>query len=79
MKNKIFIAYGTRPEIIKISPVIRELDNRNIVYKTIFIGQHRELYEDVKNLVPTPNFSLNVMKENQSLTDILHHTSLNSL
>ena len=75
MENKIFIAYGTRPEIIKVSPVIRELDNRNIVYKTIFIGQHRELYEDVKNLVPTPNFSLNIMKENQSLSDILEHTS----
>ena len=75
MKNNIFIAYGTRPEIIKISPVIRELSNRNIPHKTIFIGQHRELYEDVKNLVPTPNFSLNIMKENQSLSDILERTS----
>jgi len=73
--NKIFIAYGTRPEIIKISPVIRELENRNILYKTIFIGQHRELYEDVKNLVPVPDYSLNIMKQNQSLTDILYHTS----
>ena len=41
MINKIFIAYGTRPEIIKISPVIQELANRNIPYKTIFVGQHR--------------------------------------
>ena len=71
MKNNIFLAYGTRPEIIKLSPVIQELENRNISYKTIFTGQHRELYEDVKDLVPPPDFSLNIMKENQSLTDIV--------
>ena len=75
MVNKIFIAYGTRPEIIKLSPVIQELEKRNISYNTIFTGQHRELYEDVKDLVPLPDFRLNIMKENQSLTDILSYIS----
>ena len=75
MINNIFLAYGTRPEIIKLSPVIRELENRNISYKTVFTGQHRELYEDVKDLVPPPDFSLNIMKENQSLSDIVSRTS----
>ena len=32
-------------------PVIREMKNRNIPFKTVFTGQHRELYEDVKDLV----------------------------
>ena len=41
LKNNIFIAYGTRPEIIKISPVIHELSNRNISHKTIFSCVHR--------------------------------------
>ena len=75
MKNNIFLAYGTRPEIIKLSPVIQELRNRNIPYKTVFTGQHRELYEDVKDLVHPPDYSLNIMIENQSLTDIVSRTS----
>ena len=75
MKNNIFLAYGTRPEIIKLSPVIRELEKRNISFKTVFTGQHRELYEDVRDLVPPPDFSLNIMKENQSLSDITSRIS----
>ena len=75
MINKILFAYGTRPEIIKLSPVIREMKNRNIPFKTVFTGQHHELYENVKDLVPPPDYRLNIMKNNQSLTDIVSHTS----
>ncbi len=74
--NKILISYGTRPEIIKLSPIIRELDKRGISFKTVFTGQHRELYDDVKDLVPEPDFHLDIMKENQTLTDILSSISL---
>jgi len=74
--NKILISYGTRPEIIKLSPIIRELDKRGISFKTVFTGQHRELYDDVKDLIPEPDFHLDIMKENQTLTDILSSISL---
>ena len=69
--NNILISYGTRPEIIKLSPVIRELDERGIPFKTVFTGQHQELYNDVKELVPEPDYHLDIMKENQSLSSII--------
>ena len=74
--NKILISYGTRPEIIKLSPIIRELRKVGIPFKTVFTGQHKELYDDVKDLVPEPDFHLAIMKENQTLTDILSSISL---
>ena len=76
MINKILLSYGTRPEIIKLSPVIRELKKVGIPFKTVFTGQHKELYDDVKDLVPEPDFHLAIMKENQTLTDILSSISL---
>ena len=76
MINKILLSYGTRPEIIKLSPVIRELSKVGIPFKTVFTGQHKELYDDVKDLVPEPDFHLAIMKENQTLTDILSRISL---
>ena len=59
-----------------MSPIIRELDKRGISFKTVFTGQHRELYDDVKDLVPEPDFYLAIMKENQTLTDILSSISV---
>jgi len=47
-----------------------------IPFKTIFTGQHKKLYDDVKDLVPEPDFHLSIMKENQTLTDILSSISL---
>jgi len=67
----IIITYGTRPEVIKLSPIINELKNRNIKFKTVFTGQHKELVDDVKDLVPIPDYRLSIMKKNQSLTNII--------
>jgi len=53
----ILVAYGTRPEIIKLFPVIRELRKRRIAHETLFTGQQTDLYEDVKDLVPRPDVS----------------------
>lgn len=53
----ILIAYGTRPEIIKLFPVINELKARRLPFKTLFTGQQSDLYEDVKDLVPRSDFS----------------------
>jgi len=59
-----------------LSPIIKELQKRDVNFKTIFTGQHKELYEDVKYLIPKPDYNLNVMSENQTLTQILSNISL---
>jgi UDP-N-acetylglucosamine 2-epimerase (non-hydrolysing) len=51
----ILIAYGTRPEIIKLFPVVRELKRRGIEFQTLFTGQQTDLYADVKDLLPSPD------------------------
>ncbi len=67
----ILVCYGTRPEIIKLSPVIAELGRRGMALKTVFTGQHMDLYEDVKHLVPPPDYSLAIMQHDQSLNGIM--------
>jgi UDP-N-acetylglucosamine 2-epimerase (non-hydrolysing) len=51
--------------------LIRELSQREIPFKTVFTGQHRELFEDVMHLIPKPDYYLDIMSHNQSLNDIL--------
>ncbi len=53
----ILVAYGTRPEIIKLFPVVRELQKNGIPFKTLFTGQQTDLYVDVKDLLPSPDYS----------------------
>lgn len=53
----ILVAYGTRPEIIKLFPVVRELQRKVIPFKTLFTGQQTDLYADVKDLLPPPDYS----------------------
>ena len=53
----ILVAFGTRPEIIKLFPVIEALKARKLAFCTIFTGQQIDLYEDVKDLVPVPDFT----------------------
>lgn len=67
----ICICYGTRPEVIKLSPVIRELEKRQVPFITVFTGQHDSLYRDVADLVPTPDYHFRIMKRQQSPTYVL--------
>ena len=53
----ILVAFGTRPEIIKLFPIIHELKAQGLPFKTLFSGQHLDLYQDVKDLLPLPDFS----------------------
>ena len=53
----ILVAFGTRPEIIKLFPVINELTAQNLPFTTLFSGQQLDLYEDVRELIPAPDFS----------------------
>lgn len=69
---KILSIFGTRPEAIKMAPVIKalavEFGNRSI---TCVTAQHRGMLDQVLDLFQIkPNYDLNLMKESQSLTDI---------
>ena len=75
MKPEIWVCFGTRPEVIKVSSTIEELIRRNHCIKTVFTGQHDELFADVQHLIPQPDFKLNIMEENQSSPDILERIS----
>ena len=55
----ILIAYGTRPEVIKLFPVVRALQGKKIEFKTLFTGQHTDLYKDVSDLIPVPDLVIN--------------------
>ena len=75
--NKVLIVFGTRPEIIKLSPVIaefkkRKLDDRIIILNT---NQHEDLLKSFLNIFDiTPDFNLNVMHPGQSLSDLTSNT-----
>ncbi|WP_315116602.1 non-hydrolyzing UDP-N-acetylglucosamine 2-epimerase [uncultured Clostridium sp.] len=71
-KIKVITIFGTRPEAIKMAPLVKELERREeIENKVCVTAQHREMLDQVLNLFKiTPDFDLNVMKEKQSLTGI---------
>lgn len=65
------ICYGTRPEIIKVFPLIQKMKDYNINFKTLFSGQHKDLYENFKELIPKPDYVLNdIMEHNQTLNKL---------
>lgn len=68
--KKILIIFGTRPEAIKIAPVIKEF-KKNInafSFKICVTGQHRKMLTQVLDFFQIkPDFNLNIMKKNQSL------------
>lgn len=72
-KKKIAVVFGTRPEAIKMAPVIRELKKHNDIFETLVIvsAQHREMLDQVLNVFQIiPDYDLNIMKVNQTLSDI---------
>jgi UDP-N-acetylglucosamine 2-epimerase (non-hydrolysing) len=72
-KHKILVAFGTRPEAIKMVPVILELKkNKNYFDVVICVsGQHRKMLDSVlESFNIVPDVDLNVMRYNQDLTDI---------
>lgn len=70
--QKVMIVFGTRPEAIKMAPLVLEL-NKSEKIKTItcVTGQHREMLEQVlETFNITPDYNLDIMKEKQTLTEI---------
>ena len=72
MKKKVITIFGTRPEAIKMAPLVKELEKREeIESKVCVTAQHREMLDQVLNLFDiTPDFDLNIMKTKQTLTGI---------
>ena len=68
-KIKVMSVFGTRPEAIKMAPVVQELEkNQNIQSVVCTTAQHREMLDQVLELFEiTPDYDLNIMKTNQNL------------
>lgn len=71
-KKKILSVFGTRPEAIKMAPLVKAIEkNEHFQSIVVVTAQHREMLDQVLDLFQIkPDFDLNIMKNNQSLTDI---------
>jgi len=69
---KVMTIFGTRPEAIKMAPLVKELETRQEVESIVCVtAQHRQMLDQVLELFKiTPDYDLNIMKERQSLTTI---------
>ena len=71
-KIKVLSVFGTRPEAIKMCPLIKELHSREEIESIVCVtGQHRQMLDQVLDIFKVkPDFDLQLMKERQSLTTI---------
>ena len=72
----VMLVFGTRPEAIKMCPLVKEFQKRTSEFKTVVCvtGQHREMLDQVLQIFDvTPDYDLNIMKQGQDLTDITTH------
>ncbi len=73
MKKRILLVFGTRPEAIKMCPLVKEFQKRSVEFETIVCvtGQHREMLDQVLKIFDVkPDIDLNIMKQGQDLTDV---------
>lgn len=70
--KKILLVFGTRPEAIKMCPLVNELKTRNNIETRVCVtGQHRQMLDQVLDAFQViPDYDLSVMKEKQTLFDI---------
>jgi UDP-N-acetylglucosamine 2-epimerase (non-hydrolysing) len=71
--KKIMLVFGTRPEAIKMAPLVKEFQKHPQIFETIVCvtAQHREMLDQVLDLFEiTPDYDLNIMKQGQDLYDI---------
>ncbi len=70
--KKVMLVFGTRPEAIKMCPLIKELKTRKTMETIVVVtGQHREMLKQVLDAFGVvPDFNLSIMKEHQTLFDI---------
>ena len=71
--KKIMLVFGTRPEAIKMAPLVKEFEKHPDMFKTIVCvtGQHREMLDQVLQIFEIkPDYDLNIMKQGQDLYDV---------
>lgn len=71
-KIKVMSIFGTRPEAIKMAPLVKELESRNEIESIVCVtAQHREMLDQVLDTFKIkPDYDLNIMKQGQTLGDI---------
>lgn len=69
---KVMSIFGTRPEAIKMAPLVKELESRKEIKSIVCVtAQHREMLDQVLDTFSIkPDYDLNIMKQGQTLTDI---------
>ena len=73
VKKKVMLVFGTRPEAIKMCPLVKEFQKNPEEFETIVCvtGQHREMLDQVLTIFDVkPDYDLNIMKQGQDLYDV---------
>ncbi len=66
---KIAVVFGTRPEAVKMAPIVKELERRGIDHTVIVTAQHRDMLDDMLGVFGiTPRYDLDIMQRNQDLS-----------
>lgn len=70
---KVIVIFGTRPEAVKLAPVIKALERySNITHRVVVTGQHRQMLDQVVNLFRIKvDHDLDIMEENQTLLGVV--------
>ena len=71
--KKVMLVFGTRPEAIKMCPLVKEFQKHSTEFETIVCvtGQHREMLDQVLTIFEVkPDYDLNIMKQGQDLYDV---------
>lgn len=71
-KIRVMTIFGTRPEAIKMAPLVKELEKREEIESIVCVtAQHRQMLDQVlETFNITPDYDLNIMKQGQTLVDI---------
>lgn len=71
-KIKVMSIFGTRPEAIKMAPLVKELEKREEIESVVCVtAQHREMLDQVLDTFDIkPDYDLNIMKQGQTLGEI---------
>ncbi len=72
--KKVMVVFGTRPEAIKMCPLVKELKSRETLETIVCVtGQHREMLDqvlDAFHVTPDYDLSITIMKSKQTLFDV---------
>ena len=79
MKKTVMLVFGTRPEAIKMCPLVNELKSRDNIGTVVCVtGQHRQMLDQVLDAFSVkPDYDLSIMKDKQTLFDITSNILLN--